>query len=103
MNKLEPTIRISRKNAVNNSASKYKGTATTSEAIRKETDRVSLSQTAKVQASLKATAGSVSEIRQDLVNKFKNVLSNGSYEVKANEIADKIVQKIKEHKNQPIF
>lgn len=32
-----------------------------------------------------------------------NILKNGSYGVKANEIADKIVQKIRENKNHLIL
>lgn len=46
---------------------------------------------------------SASEIRYDLVNKFRNDLKSGVYEVKSNEIADKIVQKIREEKDQIIL
>ena len=43
------------------------------------------------------------EIRQDLVKKFRRDLEKGTYEVKAGEIADKIVQKIREEKDRIIF
>jgi len=33
------------------------------------------------------------------VNKFRNVLRDGTYSIKADEIADKIVQKIRDNKN----
>ncbi|MFQ5672196.1 MAG: flagellar biosynthesis anti-sigma factor FlgM [Nitrospinales bacterium] len=42
------------------------------------------------------------EIRRDLVKKFRRVLKEGAYEVKAEEIADKIVQKIREEKDRII-
>jgi len=61
-------------------------------------DRVTLSQ--KSGNSRKALPA---EIRQDLVNKFRRDLEKGTYEVKAGEIADKIVQKIREEKDRIIF
>lgn len=103
MNELESAIRIGRKNAVNKTPANFKKISPDQETVDKTTDRVSLSKTAKVQASLKGNTGSASEIRQDLVNRFRSVLNDGTYEVKADEIADKIVQKIKEHKNRTIF
>jgi len=48
------------------------------------------------------TAGSP-EIRQDLVSKYKGSLENGTYEVKAQELAEKIIQKIRESKNRGII
>jgi anti-sigma28 factor (negative regulator of flagellin synthesis) len=43
------------------------------------------------------------EIRHDLVNKFRNDLKSGAYEVKSDEIADKIIQKIREEKDRVIL
>ncbi len=100
MNELEPTIKTGRRNTVNGSAKKSKptgGNKSSSGSI----DRVTLS--SKAQASASGIKASKSEIRQELVNKFRNVLENGSYKVKADEIADKIVQKIRENKNSLVL
>ena len=43
-----------------------------------------------------------SEIRQDLVAKYKVSLANGTYEVKAQELAEKMIQKIRESKMRGI-
>ena len=40
------------------------------------------------------------EIRQDIVNKYKVSLANGTYEVKAQELAEKMIQKIRENKTR---
>jgi anti-sigma28 factor (negative regulator of flagellin synthesis) len=42
-------------------------------------------------------------IRQDMVNKYKNSLANGTYEVKAQELAEKMIQKIREDKTREII
>lgn len=47
--------------------------------------------------------GGAPEIRQDLVNKYKVSLANGTYEVKARELAEKMIQKIRENKSQEIL
>ena len=44
-------------------------------------------------------AGS-SEIRRELVDKYKVSLANGTYEVKAHELAEKMIQKIREGKTR---
>ena len=43
------------------------------------------------------------EIRKDLVNKYKISLANGTYEVKAEELAEKMIQKIRESKTRGVF
>jgi len=43
------------------------------------------------------------KIRQDMVNKYKIALANGTYEVKAQELAEKIIQKIREDKTRKII
>ena len=40
------------------------------------------------------------EVRQDLVRKYKVSLANGTYEVKAQELAEKMIQKIRENKSR---
>ena len=49
------------------------------------------------------TTGSSPEIRQELVNKYKVSLANGTYEVKAQELAEKMIQKIREDKTRTII
>ena len=99
MNKLEANIKIDRRNAVNGPAKGAEKAVAGMSSKAKNIDRVTLSESSKTQASASKTKVVASEIRQDLVNKFRDVLQSGSYEVKANEIADKIVQKIRENKN----
>ena len=48
------------------------------------------------------TSGSPS-IRQEVVNKYKVSLANGTYEVKAEELAEKMIQKIREDKTREII
>ena len=67
---------------------------------REETkpDRISLSKSYKGKSSINKK-GIVSDVRYDLVKKYREVLANGSYQIKSNELADKIVQKVKEGKS----
>ena len=103
MNKLESTIKTGRQNTINGSAKGKNKPAVGKPSSTKNVDQVTLSETSKAQASASEVKSVASEIRQDLVNKFREILQNGSYEVKANEIADKIVQKIRENKNNMIL
>jgi anti-sigma28 factor (negative regulator of flagellin synthesis) len=61
-------------------------------------DRISLSETYKGKSS-KNKKGIVSDVRYDLVKKYREILADGSYQIKSSELADKIVQKVKENKN----
>jgi len=42
------------------------------------------------------------KIRQDMVDKYKVSLADGTYEVKAQELAEKMIQKIRENKARQI-
>ncbi|MEE9498322.1 MAG: flagellar biosynthesis anti-sigma factor FlgM, partial [Nitrospinaceae bacterium] len=58
------------------------------------------------QEILKSVAGKTQgspKIRQDLVDKYKVSLANGTYEVKAQELAEKMIQKIREDKTREII
>ena len=103
MNKLEPTSKIGRQDAINGSAKGKNKPVAGKPASAKNIDRVTLSETSKTQASASEAKSVTSEIRRDLVNKFRNILQQGSYEVMADEIADKIVQKIRENKNHMVL
>lgn len=103
MNELEPTIKIGRRNNVNGAIKGSSKSVTRSKASSETVDRVTLSEPSKAQASSTTKKSIASEIRHELVNKFRDILKSGSYEVKANEIADKIVQKIRENKNRLVL
>lgn len=66
-------------------------------------DRVSLSNNIKKEPLSKELKNGSGEIRHHLVNKFKNILSEGTYSIKADEIADKLVQNIRDNKNHLMF
>ena len=53
--------------------------------------------------SVTAKAEGSPKIRQDMVNKYKVSLANGTYEVKAQELAEKMIQKIREDKTREII
>ena len=61
-------------------------------------DRISLSESYKGKSSINKK-GIVSDVRYDLVKKYREILADGSYQIKSNELADKIVQKVKEGKS----
>ena len=61
-------------------------------------DRISLSESYKGNSSINKK-GIVSDVRYDLVKKYRENLADGSYQIKSDELADKIVQKVKENKN----
>ncbi len=104
MNELNPSSKVDRSSPINRVNPKESKVAKkTSDSLSgSEADRVSLSKSSLEAAKL-AEGAPASEIRQDLVNKFKNYLNEGSYEIKADEIADKIVQKIRESKNTTLL
>ena len=103
MNKLGLTSKIGRQDAINGSAKGKNKPVAGKPASAKNIDLVTLSETSKTQASASEVKSIESEIRQDVINKFRDILQKGSYKVKANEIADKIVQKIRENKNNMIL
>ena len=57
----------------------------------------------EVLKSVAAKAQDPSAIRKDVVEKYKNSLADGTYEVKAQELAEKMIQKIRENKKQVII
>ena len=99
MNKLNIVLKI---NEINSTSQKLtsKSVKSTDSSSRNETkaDRISLSETYKGKSS-KNKKGIVSDVRYDLVKKYREILADGSYQIKSNELADKIVQKVKESKN----
>ncbi len=75
-----------------NSASKAQGSARALSESFKE-----------VLKSVAQKSEGASGIRQDLVEQFKTTLANGTYEIKARELAEKMVQKIRDDKTRTII
>jgi flagellar biosynthesis anti-sigma factor FlgM len=98
MNELKITTKIGRRNPINGSAEGTNKPVTNNKLSSGHVDKVTLSESSNTQTSASKSTATTSEIRHELVNKYRNVLQNGSYEVKANEIADKMVQNIRENK-----
>ena len=99
MNKLNIVLKT---NEINSAGQEFtlKSTKNTSSNTRNETksDRISLSESYKGKSSINKK-GIVSDVRYDLVKKYREILADGSYQIKSDELADKIVQKVKETKN----
>ena len=99
MTKLNPALKINQRDSVKQEFT-IKSVTTNNSSIVKESksDWVSLSESSKTEPSMDRK-GIASDIRFDLVKKYREVLADGSYQVKSDELADKIVQKVKENKN----
>ena len=98
MNELEIITKLGRRNPINGSAKGKNKPVPGKKFSSGNVDKVMLSEPSKAQALASKPKATASEIRHELVNKFRNIVKNGSYEVKANEIAEKIVQNIQENK-----
>ena len=100
MNKLNMVLKTK---AINSAGQEFtsKSAKNANSISREETkpDRISLSESYKGKSSINKK-GIVSDVRYDLVKKYREILADGSYQIKSNELADKIVQKVKEGKNR---
>ena len=99
MNKLNIILKTNERNSVGQEFT-LKSEKNASSIDRKETklDRISLSESFKETYPANKN-GIVSDVRYDLVKKYREILADGSYQIKSDELADKIVQKVKENKN----
>ena len=99
MNKLNIVLKTNERNSAGQEFT-LKSAKNASSITKKEIkpDRISLSETYKEKSSLNKEA-IVSDVRYDLVKKYREILADGSYQIKSDELADKIVQKVKENKN----
>ena len=100
MNKLNIVLKINERNSAGQEFT-LKSTKNASSKTREENkpDRISLSESYKGKSSINKK-GIVSDVRYDLVKKYREILADGSYQIKSNELADKIVQKVKESKTR---
>ena len=71
--------------------------------IENNMDKVSLSNSSKTDNSTQPRNKIASDVRYNLIKKYKAVLAEGTYKIKSDELADKMIQKIKENKNTVIF
>ena len=104
MNKLNMTLKISNNDALKieskNISNEKKGKVVD---IEKNMDKVSLSNSSKTDNSTQSRNKIASDVRYNLIKKYKAVLAEGTYKIKSDELADKMIQKIKENKNTVIF
>ena len=98
MTKLNSSLKIDQNNSINKEFTIKQSKNNSVSGKENSSDRVSISKTYKGNSS---TTGReiASDIRYDLVKKYREVLADGSYKVKSTELADKMVQKVKENKN----
>ena len=99
MDKLNIVLKTNERNSAGQEFT-LKSPKNASSNTRKETksDRISLSESYKEKSSINKK-GIVSDVRYDLVKKYREILADGSYQIKSDELAEKIVQKVKENKN----
>ena len=99
MNKLNIVLKTNERNSADQEFT-LKSPKNASSNTMKETkpDRISLSESYKGNSSINKN-GVVSDVRYGLVKKYREILADGSYQIKSDELADKIVQKVKENKN----
>ncbi|MEE3253191.1 MAG: flagellar biosynthesis anti-sigma factor FlgM [Nitrospinota bacterium] len=103
MNELESKIKLVGTNHVKSDLAAIKSSNKSSKDIGMASDRVSLSHNSKSPSQSKELKNGNGEIRHDLVKKFRSVLQEGTYSIKADEIADKLVQNIRDNKNHLIL
>ena len=98
MTKLNSSLKIDQNNSINKEFAIKQSTNSSISGKENRSDRVSLSKTYKGKSSTNSRE-IASDIRYDLVRKYREVLADGTYKVKSTELADKMVQKVKENKN----
>ena len=98
MTKLNSSLKIDQNNSINKEFTIKQSKNNSVSGKENRSDRVSIS---KIYKGNSSTNGReiASDIRYDLVKKYREVLADGSYIVKSTELADKMVQKVKENKN----
>jgi len=103
MNEFEPKIKIVSSNTLKDDFRSMNNSDKDNKVVAVPSDRVSLSQNIKKKTLSKESKNGNGEIRHELVNKFRSVLQDGTYSIKADEIADKLVQNIRDNKNHLIL
>ena len=102
MNEINPASKTEKRSSAHKPVGKVAVVLKEKEKDADSGDKVTLSQTSRKETE-KIKEEVSPEIRQDIVNKYRNYLQRGTYVVKADEIADKIIQKIRESKNHHLI
>ena len=104
MNKLNMTLKINNNEALRVESKKISNKNKDKIIdIKNNRDKVSLSNSSKIDNPTKKRNEIASDVRYELIKKYKTVLAEGNYKIKSDELADKMIQKIKENKNNVLF
>lgn len=103
MTELDPTNKISRTGSPKKSPVRPVNPTNSQANAAPSSDRVTLSHKPVQASSETSSAKSSSQIRDNLVSKFRDILEQGTYQIKADEIAKKMVQKIQDDKDKTII
>lgn len=103
MTELDPTNKIAQRSSAKKAPAPAPKLPSQSENAPSSSDRVTLSHKPVQTPSKTSDAKASGHIRDNLVSKFRDYLEQGTYKVKADEIAQKMVQKIQEKKDQTII
>ncbi len=103
MTELDPTNKITQRSSAKKSPVRPARLPNASANTNATSDRVSLSHKPNKAPLETDSAKASGQIREQLVSKFREVLEEGTYKIKADEIAKKMVQKIQDEKDQTII
>ncbi len=99
MSEIFPTVNSILQRQANRASASKEVKASEAGSFKDTLDRVSISNKSRVTANSESKGKKSSEIRYDLVKKFQKELKKGFYEIKADAIAEKMVQKIRDDKD----
>jgi flagellar biosynthesis anti-sigma factor FlgM len=99
MNEIFPTVKSIQPRQANRASVLKETTTSGADNFKEKLDRVTLSNASKATVNSEPKRKKTSEIRYDLVKKFQKELKKGFYEIKADAIAEKMVQKIRDDKD----
>ncbi len=103
MPELDPTNKISQRNSADKPPSRPARLSSQPGNASADSDRVTLSHKPNPTPEKTSGAKASGQIRDQLVTKFRDYLEQGTYQIKADEIAKKMVQKIRDDKDQTII
>jgi flagellar biosynthesis anti-sigma factor FlgM len=99
MNEIFPTVKSIQERQDNRASVSKEATASGADSFKEKLDRVTISKASRATDNSEPKSKKSSEIRYDLVKKFQKELKKGFYEIKADDIAEKMVQKIRDDKD----
>ncbi len=99
MSEIFPTVNSIRQRQASRASSSKEVKKSPAASFKDTLDRVSISNASRLTASSEPKGKKSPEIRYDLVKKFQKELKKGFYEIKADAIAEKMVQKIRDDKD----